>query len=104
MDRESGVNEELRPTPTCLGCIVNTGRILLIQRAAEPNKGYWSFPGGRVELGETILDAVRREVHEETGLTVEPQRAFQVYDWITRDEAGDVRFHYLVNYVLCRYV
>ncbi len=92
------------PTPTCSACILRCGRILLIQRAQEPNKGYWSFPGGRVELGETIFEAVRREVQEETGLTIEPERVFQVYDWITRDEAGDVRFHYVVNYVRCRHV
>ncbi len=104
MDRESGVSDEPRPTPTCCGCIVNAGRMLLIERAQEPNKGYWSFPGGRIKLGETILDAVRREVHEETGLIIEPERVFQVYDWITRGQGGRIRFHYLVNYVMCQYV
>jgi len=93
-----------RPTPTCLACIVHQGRLLLIQRAQEPSKGYWSFPGGRIELGETVFAAVKREVKEEVGIAVEPERVFHVYDWISRDEVGRVRFHYLVNYVRCRYL
>ena len=93
-----------RPTPTCCACLIHEGRIFLIQRAHEPNRGFWSFPGGRVELGETILDAVTREVREETGIEIEPVEVFQVYDWIVRDEAGRVRFHYVVNYVRARYL
>jgi ADP-ribose pyrophosphatase YjhB (NUDIX family) len=103
-DHDDTIDRQPRPTPTCCACIVRDGRILLIERAQEPNEGYWSFPGGRIEFGETVFEAVRREVHEETGLTIEPERVFQVYDWITRDDGGSVRFHYLVNYVLCRYV
>jgi len=96
--------ELVSPTPTCCACIVRDGRLLLIQRAAEPSKGGWSFPGGRVELGESIFEAVTREVREEAGIEIEPLETFQVYDWITRDEAGGVRFHYVVNYVRARYL
>lgn len=78
--------------------------MLLIQRAQEPNKGLWSFPGGRIELGETIFQAVTREVREETGIEIEPVKVFQVYDWIVRDDAGRIRFHYVVNYVRARYL
>jgi len=92
-----------RPTPTCCACVVREGRVLLIKRAQEPNKGFWSFPGGRIELGETIFEAVQREVFEETGCTVEPEKVFQVYDWITRDDSGEIKFHYVVNYVRCSY-
>lgn len=94
----------LRPTPTCCACIVHQGRILLIQRAQDPNKGFWSFPGGRVELGETILEATRREVKEETGIEIDPLEVLQVYDWIVRDDAGNLRLHYIVNYVRARYL
>jgi 8-oxo-dGTP diphosphatase len=83
---------------------VREGRILLIQRAHEPSKGLWSFPGGRIEFGERIVDAVKREVLEETGVTVEPGKIFQVYDWIVKGESGGVDFHYVVNYLRCRYV
>ena len=104
-DRATGpADRPFRPTPTCCACIVHQGRILLIQRAQDPNKGFWSFPGGRVELGETILEAVRREVREETGIEIEPLEVFQVYDWIVRDDAGNLRFHYVVNYVRARYL
>ncbi|MGH9172982.1 MAG: NUDIX domain-containing protein, partial [Vicinamibacterales bacterium] len=51
--------------------IVLDGRVLLIKRAHEPRKGEWSLPGGRVELGETLADATRREIKEETGLDVD---------------------------------
>jgi 8-oxo-dGTP diphosphatase len=94
----------LRPTPTCCACIVHRGRLLLIQRANQPGKGFWSFPGGHIELGETIFEASVREVREEVGIEIEPLEVFQVYDWIARDNAGRLRFHYLVNYVRARYL
>ena len=50
------------------------GRILLVRRANEPGRGRWSLPGGRVEPGETDAEALVREMHEETGLRVEPGR------------------------------
>jgi ADP-ribose pyrophosphatase YjhB (NUDIX family) len=78
--------------------------LLLIQRAHEPNKGGWSPPGGRIEFGETVFEAVRREVAEETGVEIEPLGVFQVYDWITRDDTGQIRYHYVVNYVRARYL
>lgn len=56
----------------CVGAIVldETGRLLLIRRGHPPGEGLWSLPGGRVEPGESDLEAVVREVREETGLTV----------------------------------
>ena len=96
--------DSVRPTPTACACIVRRGRLLLIQRGTEPNKGLWSFPGGHIELGETLFEAVKREAGEETGIEVEPLELFQTHDYIARDEAGRVCFHYLVNLVRARYL
>jgi len=93
-----------RPTPTCAAYVLHEGRLLLIQRGTEPNKGLWSFPGGRMELGETLFEAVKREAKEEAGIDIEPLELFQTHDWIVRDEAGRVCFHYLVNLVRARYL
>jgi 8-oxo-dGTP diphosphatase len=60
------------PVVACVGAVVRDaeGRLLLIRRGHDPHAGLWSLPGGRVEAGETLEQAVRREVLEETGLTV----------------------------------
>ena len=82
-------------------------RVLLIQRATEPNKGRWSIPGGLVELGEPILDALRREVLEETSLSVEPKAVVDVVDRIYTDRVGvetRILYHYVVVDYWCRLV
>lgn len=60
------------PLVPCVGAVVHdgAGRLLLIRRGHDPHRGSWSLPGGRVEAGETVAQAVEREVLEETGLVV----------------------------------
>jgi 8-oxo-dGTP diphosphatase len=82
--------------------IVQDGRVLVVQRGQEPLKGAWSLPGGALELGETIQQGIVREVREETGLEVEPLTVIEVFDRISRDENGRVRYHYLLVDFLCR--
>ena len=77
-------------------------QVLLIRRAQEPLKGEWSLPGGAVELGETLEEAVCREVLEETGLAVETIDVVQAFDRISRDADGRVRYHYVLVDFLCR--
>lgn len=76
--------------------------VLLIRRGQEPLKGEWSLPGGAVELGETLEEAICREVLEETGLIVETVAVIKAFDRIARDEQGRVRYHYVLVDFLCR--
>jgi ADP-ribose pyrophosphatase YjhB (NUDIX family) len=85
--------------------IVEEGRVLLVRRGTEPLKGHWSLPGGLLELGEGLLDAVVREVREETGLIVEPLELVELLDRIHRQKEGQferIRYHYVIADYLCR--
>ncbi len=68
--------------------------VLLIRRAKPPRQGEWSLPGGAQKLGETVFDAARREVLEETGLTIDVLGLVDVVDSIQRDDTERVRYHY----------
>lgn len=83
-----------------VGALIYQGdSILLVQRGNEPLKGFWSLPGGAVETGEYLEDAIAREVLEETGLHVKPLRIATVFERIMRDETGGAEYHYvLVDY------
>ena len=80
------------------------GRVLLVRRGNEPSQGRWGLPGGVVELGETVKEAVVREVEEETHITVRPARLITTFDSIVRDDDARVRFHYVLCEFLCEYV
>ena len=74
----------------------------MAQRGKEPLKGWWSLPGGAVEVGESLDTAVRREVREETGLEIEPLGVFEVFERVMRDEAGAPEYHYVLIDYICR--
>lgn len=74
--------------------------VLLVQRGNEPLKGWWSLPGGAVEAGERVEDAVCREVLEETNLEVRVVRFGEIFERIMPDAAGEIEYHYvLLDYV-----
>jgi 8-oxo-dGTP diphosphatase len=76
-------------------------RVLLIRRGTPPLLGEWSLPGGVLECGETLREAVVREALEETGLIVETVDMLGVYERVIRDGAL-VRYHYVLIDFLCR--
>ena len=85
------------------GVVVAAGRVLLIRRGKAPLRGRWSIPGGTVERGETLEEALVREMREETGLEVEPLEVLTVFDRIER--TGDlVSVHYVIVDYRCRLV
>jgi 8-oxo-dGTP diphosphatase len=89
-----------RPVVGVGGVVVSNGKVLIVKRAHEPRKGEWSLPGGRVELGESLVDAVRREIKEETGLDVEVGVVVEVFDRIHHHD-GRVRYHFVLVDFLC---
>jgi len=84
--------------------IIDEGKMILVRRGVEPGKGKWSIPGGLVELGETVRDAVVREAKEETGLDVEivVDKPLDAFDNIDIDEEGGFRYHYVLIQFLTR--
>ena len=77
-------------------------RVLLIRRGTAPLLGEWSLPGGVLECGETLREAVVREAREETGLVVETDEMLGVYERVIRGDEGRVRYHYVLIDFLCR--
>jgi ADP-ribose pyrophosphatase YjhB (NUDIX family) len=82
--------------------ILKRDRVLLVERARSPLKGYWSLPGGVLETGEYLEEGIRREVLEETGLVVEPLRVITIFERIMRDGKGKPEYHYVLIDYLCR--
>ncbi len=84
--------------------IIESGKVLLVRRGQPPLEGRWTLPGGLVELGETIEQAVVREVKEETSWSVRVVKELTLFDFIEKDDAGRIRYHYVLADFLCEYV
>jgi len=76
--------------------VIKDNSVLLCRRGKPPNIGSWTLPGGAQEVGETCEAAARRELAEETGLTVGDLHFCAYVDTVRRDETGRVRFHYTI--------
>jgi ADP-ribose pyrophosphatase YjhB (NUDIX family) len=81
--------------------VIDKGAILLVKRDREPAKGLWSLPGGRVEVGESLREALVREVREETGIEVDVDGMIGTAERIVRNDEGDIAFHYVILDYVC---
>jgi 8-oxo-dGTP diphosphatase len=79
------------------------GRVLLVKRARQPLRGYWSLPGGHVEGGETLAEAAAREVREETGVTIDGLRQIDLIEVVDRDTGGGIANHFVLVVFAARY-
>ncbi len=86
------------------GILFQDERVLLVKRGKEPARGQWSIPGGAVNTGETLRQAVAREMIEETGIQVEPVALVKILDRIFHDDQGRVMYHYVLVDFLCRFL
>ena len=88
-----------------VGAVIFRGEeVLLVRRGQEPALGSWSLPGGVVELGESLGEAVVREVQEETGLAVEVLGITAVLERVFRDRDNRIEYHYVLVDFACAYV
>jgi 8-oxo-dGTP diphosphatase len=83
-----------RPIVAVLAVVLRGERALIVRRAQQPNAGRWGFPGGVLELGETVAEGAMRELREETGVVAEAAGWLNIHDAISRDDEGQVQFHY----------
>lgn len=96
-----------RPIVGVGGVLIENGAALLIRRGTEPLLGQWSIPGGTLEVGETLVEGVARELLEETGLTVRVLDLIEVFERISPQDAtvsrggNRPRFHFVIVDYLC---
>jgi 8-oxo-dGTP diphosphatase len=82
----------------------DAGRVLLVQRGQPPRQGQWGLPGGLLDLGERLVDGVRREVWEECGIDIEVVDLVAAFEPIQHDVDGRVEYHYVVLDYWARHV
>src|ERR1700687_2963518 len=92
--RREGRRYPERPIVGVLAIVMRGDRVLVVRRANPPMLGRWGFPGGVLELGETVAQGAMRELEEETGGKAESDRPLTVIDTIDRDREVRVRYHY----------
>jgi len=105
----SGTSGQTRAYPTrpylaVSAAIFRDRRVLIVRRAQPPAHGLYTLPGGTVELGETLEQAVTREVREETGLEIEPLSLAGYRQMIACDSTGQVERHYVILPFAARWI
>ena len=93
-----------RPFLAVSAAIFRAGRVLIVRRARPPAHGLYTLPGGVVETGETLHQAVAREVSEETALAVEPLALAGYREAIMRDADARISRHFIILCFACRWL
>lgn len=93
-----------RPYLAVSAAIFRDGRVLIVRRARPPAHGIYTLPGGGVELGETLEEAVTREVREETALEIAPVGLAGYRQAIARDAKGDIERHFVILPFAARWI
>jgi len=93
-----------RPILAVSAAIIRDGKVLIVRRARPPAGGLYTLPGGGVEVGETLLEAVVREVREETALAVEPVALAGYREAIVRDAEGRIERHFVILPFAARWI
>src|SRR5438105_4919222 len=93
-----------RPYLAVSAAIIRDGHVLVARRARGASTGVFTLPGGVVEAGETLHQAIVREVMEETGIAIEPVALAGEREFITRDATGQVARHFVILCFACRWI
>ena len=93
-----------RPILAVSAVVIRDGKVLIVRRARPPARGVYTLPGGGVEVGENLHEAVAREVREETGLAVEPVALAGYREAIARDRNGRVERHFVILPFAARWI
>ena len=93
-----------RPFLAVSGAIIKDGRVLIVRRASSPMLGLYTLPGGVVEAGETLEEALLREIEEETALKIEPVALAGYRDAIFRDKDNRVERHFVIMAFAARWI
>lgn len=92
------------PIPAVAAFIMENDRLLLVKRKNEPSKGKWSLPGGRIEVGERIEKALKREIKEELKIEIEVQDLLAIKEYIERNKGRNFKWHYILLDYKCRII
>jgi 8-oxo-dGTP diphosphatase len=103
VDKPESKDRQVGPVAATIGVVFRNDQVLLVRRRNAPDAGFWGFPGGKINHGEPITTAATREIHEETSITTEALKVFTAVDVLDFDETGNLRHHFVLIAVLCRW-